>query len=83
MLQRFDLSSVWELEIEKGLLFSLIVSSSGVGKMKIQVRKGVFCFVALVLLSAVVVISRVEEAEEPLLAYLVDSGLINLEMVYI
>ncbi|XP_042019718.1 formin-like protein 5 [Salvia splendens] len=48
--------------------------------MKIQVRKGVFCFVALVLLSAVVVKSRVEEEEEPLLAYLVDSGLINLEM---
>lgn len=54
--------------------------------MKIQVRKGVFCFVALVLLSDVVVKSRVEEEEEdeePLLAYLVDSGLINLEMVYI
>ncbi|KAH6834802.1 formin homology5 [Perilla frutescens var. hirtella] len=50
--------------------------------MKIQGKKGVFYFVAFVVLSAVVatdVQSRMEE-EEPLLVYLVDSGLINLEM---
>lgn len=41
-----------------------------------------FCFVAFIVLSSMVVISvqsRMEE--EPLLAYLVESGVINLEMV--
>lgn len=41
------------------------------------------CFVAFIVLTAVVAItvqSRMEE--EPLLAYLVESGVINLEMVY-
>lgn len=50
--------------------------------MKIQERKGV-CFVGFVVLFAMLAISvqsRMEE--EPLLAYLVESGLINLEMVY-
>lgn len=50
--------------------------------MKIQEKKGVFCFMAFVVLSTVVatgVQSSMEE-EEPLLAYLVDSGLINPEM---
>lgn len=51
-----------------------------VGKMKNQERKGVACFVAFVVISAMVVQSKMEE--EPLLAYLVESGLINLEMVY-
>lgn len=52
------------------------------GKMRIQEKKGVFCFMAFVVLSTMVatgVESRLEE-EEPLLDYLVDSGLINLEM---
>lgn len=43
-----------------------------------------FWFVAFAVLSAVVVAqSRMEEEEDPLVAYLVESGLINLEMVYI
>ncbi|KAG6393786.1 hypothetical protein SASPL_144357 [Salvia splendens] len=49
--------------------------------MKIQERKWVFWFVAFAVLSAVVVAqSRMEEEEDPLVAYLVESGLLNLEM---
>ncbi|KAL8462625.1 hypothetical protein ACS0TY_033603 [Phlomoides rotata] len=53
------------------------------GKMKIQEKRGMFYFVGFVLVLSSMVAVGVEsrlEKQQPLLAYLIDSGVINLEM---
>lgn len=50
------------------------------GKMKIQEKRGKFYFVGFVLLLSSMAAVGVEE-HQPLLAFLIDSGVINLEMV--
>ncbi|KAK6134931.1 hypothetical protein DH2020_031309 [Rehmannia glutinosa] len=51
--------------------------------MRIQEKRGVFCVLGFVVLFLTVLANRVEskwEEQEPLLAYLIDSGVINQEM---